>query len=45
MFCFKSDNGCLSLIGLIPLNNHVVTIHQKVAKTLIDYVIEYKNEI
>ena len=45
MFCFKSDIWCLSLIGLIQLNNHVLTIHQKVAKTLIEYVYEHKNEI
>ena len=42
---FKSDIDWLNSNGLISLKNNVIVIDNNVAKTLIDYVFEHKNEI
>ena len=42
---FKSDIDWLNSNGLISIKNNVVVIDDNVAKTLIDYVFEHKNEI
>ena len=42
---FKSDIDWLNSNGLISIKNNIVVIDDNVAKTLIDYVFEHKNEI